>query len=143
MEGLLEASGRARRGRLREMLAEERKHLVPAVERLLGAIGGARGVEKRVPGAVVAVELLRLAELLERGFGAVHLVGVGIFILVAEQAEQRTAQFGGEIDGCDRPLSVELLRVVDDDVAPPAIHRRIDAVERTSGEIGMSAARPE
>src|SRR5262245_48647509 len=100
-------------------------------------------VEKSVAGAVVAVELVSLAELFEHGFGAVHLVAVGVFVVVAEQAEQRTAQFRREIDGRDRALGVELLGVVDDDVAAPAIHRRVDAVERAGGEIGMTPARAE
>src|SRR2546429_5756406 len=117
------------------MFAEERKHLVPAVERLLGAVGGTRGVEKSMAGAVVAVEFVILAELLEHGFGAVHLVAVGVFIVVAEQAEQRTAQLGRQIDGRDWPLGIELLGVIDDDVAAPAIDRRVDALERAGGEI--------
>jgi hypothetical protein len=132
--------GLRRRG---QMTVEECKHLVPPVERLLRAIGRPRGVEKCVAGAVVAVELVVLAELFEHGFGAVHLVAVGIFIIVAEQAEQRAAQLRREIDGRDRPLGVELLGVVDDDVAAPAIHGRVDAVERAGGEIGVAPARAE
>src|SRR6266550_4405665 len=61
--------------------------------------------------AVVTVKLVGLAELLEHGFGAVHLVTVWILIVIAEQPEQRTAQLGGEIDGRDRPLGVELLGI--------------------------------
>src|SRR5262245_27311746 len=125
------------------MLVEERKHLVPAVERLLRAIGGASGVEKGMAGAVIAVELIGLAQLLEHGFGAVHLVTVGIFIIVAEQAEQRTAQFCRQIDRCDRPLGIELLGIVDDDIAAPAIHRRVDAVERAGCEISVSPSGAE
>jgi hypothetical protein len=41
-------SGRAGCGRRSEMPVEECKHLVPPVERLFGAIGGPRGVEKGV-----------------------------------------------------------------------------------------------
>src|SRR6516162_11511649 len=102
-------SGRAGRGRRGEMPVEECKHLVPAVERLFGAVGGPRGVEKSVAGSVVAVELVVLAEFFEHGFGAVDLVAIGIFVVVAEQAEQRTAQLRREIDGRDRALGVELL----------------------------------
>ena len=54
------------------MLMEEREDLVPAVERLLGAIGGARGVEKSVAGAVVAVKLVALAELPEQRFTSIQ-----------------------------------------------------------------------
>src|SRR6516164_5964469 len=115
------------------MLAEEREHLVPTVERLLRAIGRPRSVEKGVAGAVVAVEFVSLAEFFEHGFGAVDLVAVGIFVVVAEQAEQRTAQLRREIDGRDRALGVELLGVVDDDVAAPAIHRK-EAVLKKLGK---------
>src|SRR5215468_4613316 len=125
------------------MFAEEGEHLVPTVGRLLRAIGRTRGVEKGVAGAVVAVELVSLAELLEHGLGAIDLVAVGIFVVVAEQAEQRAAQLCREIDGRDRALGVELLGVVDDDVAAPAVDRRVDAVERAGGEIGVAPARAE
>jgi hypothetical protein len=91
-------------------------------------------------GAVVAVELVRLAELLEHRFGAVDLVAVGILVVVAEQAEQRTAQLVGEVDGRDRTLGVELLGVVDDDVAAPAIDRGVDARQAAGDEIGVAAA---
>src|SRR5262245_11885489 len=94
-------------------------------------------------GAVVAVKLVAFAELLEHGFGAVHLVTVWILIVIAEQPEQRTAQLGGEIDGRDRSFGVELLGIVDDDIAAPAVYCRVDAVERAGGEIGMSSARAE
>src|SRR5262245_8188214 len=94
-------------------------------------------------GTVVAVKLVVFAELLEHGFGAVHLVTVWILIIIAEQAEQRTAQLGSEMDGRDGSLGVELLGIVHDDIAAPAIHGRIDPVERAGGKIGMSPARAE
>jgi len=47
---------------------EERKHLLPAVERLVGPVALVVPIEERVPGAVVAVELVALAVLLERRF---------------------------------------------------------------------------
>ena len=59
------------------MLVEEGKDLLPAVERLLRPIGRTRGVEETMAGAVVAVELVVLAELLEHRLGAVDLVAVG------------------------------------------------------------------
>src|SRR6476659_3717135 len=111
--------GGACRGRRVHMLVEEREHFAPTVERLLGAIGRARGVEKGMTGAVVAVELVILAEFLERGLGAVHLVAVGVFIVIAEQTEQRGAHLGGEIDRRHWTLRIELLGVIDDDVAAP------------------------
>src|SRR5690349_13093993 len=105
MRSSLSASGGARRGRGAQMFVEEAEDFAPAIERLLGAIGGTRGVEEGVAGAVVAVELVSFAELLEDGFGAVHLVAVRVFILVAEKPEQRTAQLGRQIDRRNRPLS--------------------------------------
>src|SRR3954465_5277434 len=84
------------RGRRGEMLVKEREHFGPAVERLLGAIGRTRGVEKGMTGAVVAGEFVILAELLEHGFGPVHLIAVGVFVVVAEQTQQRRAHLLGE-----------------------------------------------
>ena len=58
----------------------------------------------------------------------VYLAGAGVVrirkrlprVVVAEQAEQRAAQLRRQIDGRDRALGVELLGVVDDDVAAGA-----------------------
>src|SRR5262249_51430556 len=44
---------------------------------------------------------------------------------------------------CDRPLGIELLGIVDDDIAAPAIHRRVDAVERAGCEISVSPSGAE
>src|SRR6266849_1883557 len=92
------ALSRARRGFSGEMLVEEYEHLVPTVERLLRPIRDTRGVEECVAGAVVAVELVALAKLPEHRLGAIDLVAVGIFIIVAEQAAKRTAQLLGQVD---------------------------------------------
>src|SRR5947209_8357125 len=95
-------SRRAGGGRRCEMLVEEGKDLVPAIERLLGAIGRTRRVEEGVASTVVAVKRISLAEFLEHGLGAIDLIAIGILVVVAEQAEQRTAQILGEVDGRDR-----------------------------------------
>src|SRR5229473_8707417 len=97
-------SGRACRGRRGELLVKKCKDLAPAVERLLRPISRTHGVEEGVAGTVVAVKLVRLAELLEQRLGAVDLVAIGVFVVVAEQAEQRAAQLFREIDGRNRPL---------------------------------------
>ena len=55
------------------MLAEEGEHLAPAVHRLLGTVERTVPVEEAVAGAVVAVELVALAEPLELGFVDVDL----------------------------------------------------------------------
>src|SRR5262245_24619713 len=70
----LRGSGGAGGGGGGEMLVEESKDLAPAVERLLRPISRPRGVEEGVAGAVVAVKLVALAELLEHRLGAVHLI---------------------------------------------------------------------
>src|SRR6516225_6103939 len=99
------------------MLAEEREHLAPAVERLLRPISDAGGIEERMAGTVVAVKLVLLAELFQHRLGAIDLIAVGILIVVAEEAEQRATQLLGEINGCNRPLGIELALVIDDHVA--------------------------
>src|SRR3954468_14104399 len=106
------------------MLLEEGIGLVPAVDGLLDPVAGSLGGKEAVAGAVIAVELVSLAELLQNRFGAIDMVGRGVLVLVAEQAEQRAAQILGEIDRRHRPLVALLLgivRVVDDDIATPAI----------------------
>ena len=83
---------------LRQILAEERKHLVPAVKRLLHTVQGPVIVEDAVAGAVLAVELVALAVLLELGLVLVHLLGAWRTILVSEDAEQRARKVLGEFD---------------------------------------------
>jgi hypothetical protein len=74
---------------LRQVLAEEAEDLAPAVHRLLDPVERPVPVEEAVAGAVVAVELVVLAELLELGLVLVDLLGAGRAVVVAEQAEQR------------------------------------------------------
>src|SRR5258705_6353929 len=128
------------------MLAEEGVGLVPAIDRLLDAVAGPLGGEEAVAGAVIAMELVSLAELLQYRLGAVDMVGRGVLVVIAEQAQQRTAQLVGEVDRRHRPLGAELLgilRIVDDDIAAPAIDRGVDIGQRAGGEIGVAAARAE
>ena len=47
------------------MLAEEGEHLAPSIHRLLGPVEWPVPIEEAVAGTVVAVELVRLAVLLE------------------------------------------------------------------------------
>src|SRR5207248_3185285 len=87
---ILEPLVRSRRPALRrQMLLQERPHLLPAVERLLDAVGRPVVIEEAVAGAVVAVELVILAGLLELGLVLVHLLRGRRTVLIAEQAEQR------------------------------------------------------
>ena len=52
--------------------------------------------EEAVAGAVVAVELVGLAQALELLLGAVDLVRRRVRVLVAEDAQQRAAQVRGQ-----------------------------------------------
>src|SRR5579862_7325085 len=94
-------------GRRRQLTIEEIKDLAPAVDRLLGPIGVAQRVEEGVSGAVVAVELVGLAEFLQHRLGAVDLVGGRIGVVVAENAEQRTGHLLGGSGMSKQKLGVE------------------------------------
>src|ERR1700730_8860155 len=93
--------------------------------------------------AVVAVEFVVLAEFLEHRFGAVHLIGGRVVIIVAENSQQRTAHFFSQIDRRNRALAVQVLGIVDNDITAPAIDRGIDTRERAGSEIGMPATGAE
>src|SRR3977135_4145916 len=122
------------------MLAQESKDFSPPVGCLFGTMGGAAGVEKSVPGAIVAVKFVGLSEPFQRGFGAVHLVGIGILIVIAEDAEQRRAQLLGQIDRRHGTLGVELGFVVHDDIAAPTIYHRIEVGDPATAQEGMATA---
>src|SRR6516165_6940058 len=66
-------------------------------------------IEETVTGAVVTVEFVRLAVLLELGFVLVHLLGAWRAILVAKQAEQRTAEVLRHVARRDGRLGIEPL----------------------------------
>jgi hypothetical protein len=69
--------------------AEEAEDLLPAVHGRLRAVHRGLVVEEGVAGPVVLVELIVLAVPLELGLVPVDLVGRGMGVVVAEQAEQR------------------------------------------------------
>src|SRR5882672_5616127 len=94
---------------LRQVLAEKREYLAPAIHGLLGPIERPVPIEEAVAGAVVAVELVRLAMLLELGFVLVHLLRARCAIVVAEEAEQRAAEILRHVDRRDGLLGIELL----------------------------------
>src|SRR5271155_3717857 len=125
------------------MAIEEVEYLAPAVQGLLGPVSITLPIEERMAGAIVAVEFVILAELLQRSLGAVNLVNRRVVVVIAENTEQWAVHLLGEIDRRHRPLVVEVLRIIDDDIAAPAIHRGIDARQRASGQIGMATARAE
>ena len=70
------------------MPVKEIKDLMPAVDRLLGAVIRTIMRKERMAGAVIAVELIVLAQPLQFGLGPVDLVGCGVRIFVAEQASR-------------------------------------------------------
>ena len=72
------------------MLAEEGEHLAPGVHRLLGPVERPVPVIEAVACAVVAMEFVSLAVLLQRGFVLVDLLGARRAVVVAEDTEQRT-----------------------------------------------------
>src|ERR1700704_2650068 len=86
---------------LRQVFAEEREYLAPAIHCLLGPIERPMPVEEAVAGAVVAMELILLAVLLELGLVLVHLLRARCAIVVAEQAEQRAGEVLRHVDRCD------------------------------------------
>ena len=83
------------------MRAEELEDALPAVDGGLGPVGRAVDREERMAGAVVAVELVRLAGVLERRLELVDLLGAGELVVVAEEAEQRAAR----APACGRPAA--------------------------------------
>src|SRR6516225_8604959 len=91
------------------MPAEKSEYFAPAIHGLLGPIERPVQIEEAVTGAVVAVEFIRLAMLLELGLVLVHLLGTRRAILVAKQAEQRAAEVLRHVDWRDRRLRIELL----------------------------------
>src|SRR6516164_9851565 len=78
-----------------QMTREKGKDLFPAIERLFGPVGVAPGIEEGVPGAIVAIEFVVLAEAFEHGLGSVHLIGRWVGVVIAENAQQRAIQLLG------------------------------------------------
>src|SRR5215470_11088293 len=94
---------------LSQMLTEEGKHLAPAIHGGFGPVQWPVPVPDAVAGAVVAVELVRLAVLLQFRLVLVHLLGARRAVVVAEDADERAGEVPGQVDRRDRRLVVELL----------------------------------
>src|SRR5205807_7221290 len=112
-----------------EVLLVKREDLLPAVNGLFLAIVGSIGGEKTVAGAVVAIELVLLAALLQLSLNLVDLLDIRIGVVIAEDPEQRAAHLWREFDRRPRVVGRKPIRP-DDNAATPAIHRRIQAVDR-------------
>src|ERR1043165_6024504 len=123
-----------------QMLGEERQHLAPAVHRGLGPVERPMPVPDAMAGAVVAVELVSLAVLLERGLVLVYLLRARRTVVVAEDPDQRAAQIPGHVDRRDRRLGVELL-LAHHDAAAPQVGTGVDVLFLTRIDEGVAAAR--
>src|SRR5262247_4188237 len=123
-----------------QVLIEPSEDFLPAVEggvlAVLGAIDGKEGVT----GVLVHVELVRLPELLERRLRRLDVVRRGARVLDAEEAEQRTREVPGELDGGDRLARRQLLRL-GHHTATVAVDRRVDALQRAGRQVGLAPAR--
>src|SRR6266498_1769202 len=108
-------------GRSSEMFLEECEHFLPGIDGLLGPIGGPAPVEERMPGAVVAVELVGLAEALERLLGPIHVVDRRILVAVPKDTKQRTAKLLSKLNRRNRPLGRDVGWIVNNPATTPAI----------------------
>src|ERR1043166_5223720 len=91
------------------MFAEEGVDLAPAIHGLLDPVKRPVPIKDAVAGTVIAVELVRLAVLLELRFVLVHLLGARRAVVVAEYAEQRAGKILRHLDRRDGRLGIELL----------------------------------
>ena len=91
-------------------------------------------------GAIVTVELVCLAVLLELGLVLVHLLGTRCAVVVAEQAEQRAAEVFRHVDRCDGRLRAQLL-LAHHHAAPPLFDAGIDVLPLAGIDEGVPAAR--
>src|SRR5947208_5628143 len=125
---------------LRQMLAEEGEHLAPAVHRLLDPVERPVPIEEGVAGAIVAIELVHLATLLELGLVLVHLLGARRAVVIAEYAEQRAAQVLRHLDRRDGRFGIELL-LVHHHAAAPEFDAGIDVLPLAGIDEGVPATR--
>src|SRR2546425_1791509 len=88
-----------------EMPAEEGEHLLPGVLGLRGTVAlGVREVQEGVAGALVAVELVRLAVARQLGVDRVDVGGRGIRVVQPEEADHRRRDGLREVER-RRPLA--------------------------------------
>src|SRR5690242_13112313 len=122
------------------MLAEEGEHLLPAVDRRGLAVLRPIHREEGVAGIVVSVELVGLAELLQRLLGLPGVLRRGPGVLDAEETQQRAAEILRELDRRDRLARCELLGL-GGDAAAVAVDGRVDAAQGARREIRLPPAR--
>ena len=90
--------------------------------------------EEGVAGTVIAMEFIDLAIALQRRFGLVDLLDIGVRVLVAEQSHDRAFDAFGQINRRDQLFRGQV-RLVDHDIAAPAIDCRLDAGAEPAGAI--------
>src|SRR6202035_3248661 len=93
-----------------QVVGKELEHLAPAVHRLLLAVERRVVVEEPVSGAVVAVELVVLALLLQFLLVNVDSLGGWALVVVPEQPEDRRVERGGVVDRRNRTGGRQLIR---------------------------------
>src|SRR5258706_8971977 len=120
----------------RQVLPEEREHLLPPLHGPLHAVHPPVVIEEAVTRAVEAVELVGLAMLLELGLVLIDLLRRRRLVLVAEEAEERRREILREIDRRDRQVARELVGGHDDPAAP-AVDRRVEALHPRGHEHGV------
>src|SRR3984957_4536120 len=124
---------------LRQVLAEEGEHLAPAIHGLLGPVQRPVPVPDAVAVSVVAVELVRLALLLELGLVLVHLLGARRAVVIAEYADERAAEVLRHLDRRDGRLGIELL-LAHHHAAAPELGAGVDIPALAGIDEGMPAA---
>src|SRR5437016_10294258 len=118
----------------------EGEELLPAVHGLLLPVGRAVVVEEAVARAVVAMELVLLAVLLELRLVLIDLLGRRRLVLVAEEPEDRGREVLGVLDG-RHGLVRGQLRLGHDDAAAPALDDCVEALQLAAGEESLPPAR--
>src|SRR5499427_1328330 len=133
-------TARRRAERLREVLAEPGQYFLPTVHRRVLPVVGAVDGEEGMASVVVGVELVGLVVLREGGLGLRGVVGRWARVLHAEEAQERTLEILGEVDGRHGLARRELLSL-GDHTAAVAVDGGIDSAQRAGGEIGLAAPR--
>src|ERR1700761_4086529 len=101
-----------------KMLAAECEDLAPAIHGLFRPVQRTMPIEEAVARAIVAMEFVILALLLEFGFVLIHLLRAWRPVIVAEQTQQRTVEILCHVDRRHRRLVVELFLAHDNAAAP-------------------------
>src|ERR1019366_4870166 len=121
------------------MLAEEGEHLAPGIHCLLRSVEWTVPIEDAVASAVVAVELVHLAVLLELGLVLVYLFGARRAVVVAEDADKRAREVLGHVNRRDGRLGIELL-LAHHHAAAPELGAGVDVLPLAGIDEGVAAA---